>query len=80
MVGWHHRLSEHEFEQAPGDGKGSLVRCSPWSHREPDPTERLSNNDRGKILKQPERKDRLKRASSLVLRVRAGWTTVGRHP
>ena len=21
MVGWHHQLSGHEFEQAPGDGK-----------------------------------------------------------
>ena len=30
MVGWHHRLSEHEFEQAPGDGEGqgSLACCS----------------------------------------------------
>ena len=27
MVGWHHRLNGHEFEQAPGDseGQGSLV-------------------------------------------------------
>ena len=32
MVGWHHRLKGHEFEQAPGvgDGQGSLVCCSPW--------------------------------------------------
>ena len=22
MVGWHHRLDGHEFEQAPGDGEG----------------------------------------------------------
>ena len=22
IVGWHHRLHGHEFEQAPGDGKG----------------------------------------------------------
>ena len=22
MVGWHHRLNGHEFEQAPGDGEG----------------------------------------------------------
>ena len=31
MVGWHHRLNGHEFEQAPGDGEGegSLVSCSP---------------------------------------------------
>ena len=32
MVGWHHRLNGHEFEQTPGDneGQGSLVWCSPW--------------------------------------------------
>ena len=32
IVGWHHRLNGHEFEQAPGDGEGqgSLACCSPW--------------------------------------------------
>ena len=32
MVGWHHRLDEHEFEQTLRDseGQGSLVCCSPW--------------------------------------------------
>ena len=32
MVGWHHRLNGHEFEQAPGDGEGqrSLACCGPW--------------------------------------------------
>ena len=31
MVGWHHRLNGHEFEQTPGDGEGQriLVCCSP---------------------------------------------------
>ena len=35
MVGWHHRLDGHEFEQAPGvaDGQGSLAHCSPRGHR-----------------------------------------------
>ena len=35
MVGWHHRLNRHEFEQAPGDGdgQGGLACCSPWGHR-----------------------------------------------
>ena len=34
--GQHHRLSGHEFEQAPGvgDGQGSLVCCSPWGRKE----------------------------------------------
>ena len=32
LVGWHHRLNEHKFEQAPGDseGRGNLECCSPW--------------------------------------------------
>ena len=36
MVGWHHQLNGHEFEQAPGvgDGQGSLACCSPWGHKE----------------------------------------------
>ena len=43
MVGWHHRLSGHEFEQAPGVGEvqGDLACCSPWGHKESDTTERL---------------------------------------
>jgi len=45
MVGWHHQLNGHEFEQAPGvgDGWGSLVCCSPWGGKESDMTERLNS-------------------------------------
>ena len=41
MVGWHHRLTGCEFEQAPGvgDGQVSLAFCSPWGHKELDMTE-----------------------------------------
>ena len=44
MVGWHHRLNGHEFEQVPGDGKGqgSLACCSPWGRKELDTTEYLN--------------------------------------
>ena len=47
MVGWHHQLNGHEFEQAPGDaeGQGSLVCCSPWDQKESDTTEQLINNN-----------------------------------
>ena len=46
IVGWHHRLKGHEFEQAPGDGEGqrNLVCCSPWGLKELDMTEELKNN------------------------------------
>ena len=44
MVGWHHQLDGHEFEQAPGigDEQGSLVCHSPWGYKELDMTERLN--------------------------------------
>ena len=47
MVGWHHRLSGHEYKQVSRDseGQGSLACCSPWGHKELDTTEQLNNND-----------------------------------
>ena len=46
MVGWHHWLNEHEFEQTLRDseGRGSLAWCSPWGHKESDMTEQPNNN------------------------------------
>jgi len=47
MVGWHHRLDGHEFEQAlgVGDGQGSLACCNPWGQKELDMTERLNRTE-----------------------------------
>ena len=47
IVGWHHRLDGHEFEQAPraGDGQGSLVCFSPWGRKELDTMEQQNNNE-----------------------------------
>ena len=44
MVGWHHQLNGHEFEQTPGmgDGQGSLACCSLWGCKKSDTTERLN--------------------------------------
>ena len=41
MVGWHHWLSVHKFEQALGDGEGqgSLMCFSSCAHKELDTTE-----------------------------------------
>ena len=41
MVGWHHQLDGHTFEQAlrAGDGHGSQACYSPWGHEELDMTE-----------------------------------------
>ena len=46
MVGWHHQLNGHEFEQALGDGEiqGSLECCTPRNHSESDMTEQVNNN------------------------------------
>ena len=47
VVGWHHQLDGHEFEQAPevGNGQGSLPCCSPWGNKESDPTGQLNKNN-----------------------------------
>ena len=46
MVGWHHKLNGHEFEQALGGGEeqGILMCCSPLGFKELDMTEQLNNN------------------------------------
>ena len=48
MVGWHHWLNGHEFEQTQGDseGQGSLVCCSSWGRKKSDLTEWLNNNNK----------------------------------
>ena len=44
MVGWHHQLNGHEFEQALGvdDGQGGLVCCNSRGCKESDMTEQLN--------------------------------------
>ena len=41
MVGWHHQLNGHEFEQTQedGEGQGRLLCCSPLGLKELDTTE-----------------------------------------
>ena len=47
MVGWHHRLNGHEFEETPGvgNGQGVLACYSPWGRKESDTTEQLNWTD-----------------------------------
>ena len=47
MVGRHHRLNGHEFEQAlgVGEGQGSLACCSPWGRKESAMTDQLNSNN-----------------------------------
>jgi len=51
MSGWHHKLSGHESEQAPGDseGRGSLVCCSACGHKELDTPEQLNNTNNSNV-------------------------------
>ena len=46
VVGWHHWLNGHEYEQTSGDSEGqeSLACFSPWGHKASDMTEQLNNN------------------------------------
>ena len=60
MIGWHHELNGHEFEQAPGDGKGegSLACCNPWGHRESGMTEQLNNKSKAREIQIWSRKNK----------------------
>ena len=53
MVGWHHLLDGHEFEQAlgVGDVQGSPACCSPWGYKESDTTEQLRWTEIDPIIK-----------------------------
>ena len=52
MVGWHHQLNGHEFEQTPrgGEGQGSLMCYSPLGGKESDMTEQLNSNKNQKDI------------------------------
>ena len=52
VVGWHHCLDGHEFEQTQGDnkGQGSLVCCSPQGHKELDTTQQMNDNNNNQKL------------------------------
>ena len=41
VVGWHHWLNGHEFEQplVDSEGHGNLACCSPWDHKKLDTTQ-----------------------------------------
>ena len=51
MIGWHHWVNGHEFEQALGDGEGQVSQecCNPWNCKESDTTEWLNNNNKNII-------------------------------
>ena len=55
MVGWHHQLNRHEFQQISGDkeGQGGLACCSPRGHKELDTTQQLNNNNSRRELQDP---------------------------
>ena len=52
MVGWHHQLNGHEFEQVPGDGEGQegLASCSPQSLKESEMNERLKTTTKTRAM------------------------------
>ena len=52
MVGWHHWLKGHEFEQALGGGEwqGTPAFCSPQVHKESDTAEWLNNHNPSRLV------------------------------
>ena len=55
MIGWHHQLDGHEFEQAPevSDRQGGLACCGSWGCKESDTTERLNWTEQSHLTERP---------------------------
>ena len=68
MVGWHHQLNEHEFEQTLGDteGEASLECCSLWGHKKSGTTEQL-NDKRPEWKRKLTSKQKNQQTQSVVL-------------
>ena len=69
MVGWHHQLNGHEFDQTLGgsEGQGSLKCYSSWGLKESDMTEQLNNNKSSRQKENnPEGESEMIRSPSLV--------------
>ena len=66
MIGWHHLLNGHEFEQTQGDteGQGSMVSCSSWGRKESDTNEQLNNNP---VIWSPQPKPAFQQRFGLLL-------------
>ena len=77
MVGWHHWLDGHEFEQTVGvdDEQGSVACCSPGGHKELDTTERLNWTDRFTTSGYGEGQSPGMLQSMGLQRVRYDWAT-----
>ena len=72
VVGWHHLLNGHEFDQTleVGDGQGSLVCCSPWGLKESDTTEQMNWTELKTALMQNQMSNRIsfsRRQALLIL-------------
>ena len=85
MVGWHHWLNGHEFEQAWGDGEGqgSLACCSPLGHKELDRTSLVAQmvkasgynvGDLGSIPGQEDTLEKETATHSSTLAWKISWT------
>ena len=67
MVGWHHWLTGHEFEQALGDGEGQGSLVCPWGRKESDMTERLNKTNKQKNVHRGASEDQNKSVHSSTI-------------
>ena len=71
IVGWHHWLDRHEFEQTPGagEGQGSLACCYPWGCKDSNMTEQLKNNNNRDYQKQKPVQIKVNKVDTTLVRL-----------
>ena len=82
MVGWHHKLDGHEFEQALGigDGQGSLMCSRPWGRKELDMSEELIRTDNGVEMLENRKCKSLSRVRLFVTHgLQSPWNSPGQN-
>jgi len=81
MLGWHHQFNGHELGQTLGhsEGQGSLVRGSPWGHKESDMTWQLNNNLNRYFFKDTQIANKFMKRSSTSVIITENQNTVRYH-
>ena len=79
MVGWHHWLNGHEFEQTLGDGEGlgRLLCYSSWGRKESDTTDQLNSNSLTRSAKESSLSESKRTLINIIKKLKGSAKLIG---